>query len=107
MARLGKRERADKRNLIRSNLANLSQMERSSGTMHSALTGVHKGTQYSRLEANAHTLGCHVGASEGRASGTVNVGGKLRPNKPAPPLGAPRSNARMADGTECHVTRKV
>lgn len=64
--RLGKREREAKRALIKGNLANLSQLERSSGTLHSSLTGVHKGTQYSRLEANAHTLGCHVGSSEGR-----------------------------------------
>lgn len=64
--RLGKREREAKRALIASNLANYRTLERSSGTLHSSLTSVHKGTQYSRLEANAHTLGCHVGASEGR-----------------------------------------
>ena len=104
--RLGKREREAKRNLIRGNLANLSQLERSSGTLHSSLTGVHKGTQYSRLEANSHTLGCHVGASEGRASGMVRVGGALRINKPAPLHGAARPNARMADGTECHVAKR-
>ena len=100
MARLGKREREDKRNLIRGNLANLSQMERSSGTMRSTC-------DTDNLLSRTHTMGAYVGASEGRASGTVNVGGKLRVNKPAPPLGAPRSNARMADGTECHVARKV
>ncbi len=66
MARLGKREREAKRSLIRGNLANLSQMERSSGTLHSALTGVHKGQQYCRIAANVHTMGAYVGASEGR-----------------------------------------
>ena len=64
--RLGKRERMAKRNLIRDNLANLSSMERSSGTMHSTLTGVHKGQQYCRIAANVHTMGAYVGASEGR-----------------------------------------
>lgn len=59
MARLGKRERSAKRALIASNLANYRTLERSSGSMGSTI-------REDRLLSNAHTLGCHVGASEGR-----------------------------------------
>jgi len=98
--RLGKREREAKRNLIRGNLANLSQMERSSGTMRSTC-------DTDNLLSRTHTMGAYVGASEGRASGTVRMGDGVRINKSAPQHGMPRPNARMGDGTECHVTRKV
>ena len=56
--RLGKREREAKRNLIRSNLANLSQMERSSGTMRSTC-------DTDSLLSRTHTMGAYVGSSEG------------------------------------------
>ena len=59
MARLGKRERAAKRDTIHANMRNAPTLERSSGTLGSSLTT-------ERLMGVTHTMGCHVGNSTGR-----------------------------------------
>lgn len=85
-ARLGKRERDDKRALIKGNLANLSQMER---TPHSM------GSYLNRDHMLART---HVGFRDAQ-----NMKGMTGHN---PHHGEPGHNARMADGRGCYVAKR-
>lgn len=54
MARLGKRERAVKAAIVKGNLANMRNLERSSGTLGSRMDSAN-------LLRHTHTMGAHVG----------------------------------------------
>lgn len=54
MARLGKRERAVKAAIVKGNLANMRNLERSSGTLGSRMDSTN-------LLRHTHTMGAHVG----------------------------------------------
>ncbi len=84
MARLGKRERMDKRNLIKRNLN--SPMERTPRSMLPSCSEV-------RLLANAHTMGFR------------DPQRKLR-DEHAPSVGAPTPNAVMKDGRPAYVAKR-
>ena len=71
MARLGKRERATKAAIVKGNLANMGNLERSSGTLGSRMHSTN-------LLRHTHTMGAHVGhnnkGSKGRAQATKRWG---------------------------------
>ena len=91
-ARLGKRERDAKRALIKGNVANLSQMERSSGMLGCTLTTDSRGRTIHIL-SRTHT--------SFRDPQNIKGGsGQARTH------GAPGTNAKMADGRACYVAKK-
>ncbi len=91
MARLGKREREAKRALIKSNLANLKGLERSSGTRGSTL-------ELSRVLRHTHTMGAHVGMGRG-----VRSDWQSKPKE----HGNATPNTKMGDGRAAHVAKRV
>lgn len=83
MARLGKREREAKRNLIKANLN--SPIERTPRSLQSSIS-------VDRLKGNAHTMGFR------------DPQRKLREDH-APGLGSGSNNAKMGDGRACRVAK--
>lgn len=96
MARLGKREREDKRNLIKRNLNSprecVTQVVRSKSGVLSVIRITQSSADFSRLMGNAHTMGFR------------DPQRKLREDH-APGLGSGSNNARMGDGRACRVAK--